>query len=113
MTIPVPEFEWTEEVSTSVMVTDPAYGAVMRGRTRDSDVRRFHLTWKTATQAMKDDLTTEYTVAKGGAGTTTYTPAPMGGGSVTVRFVDWTPPTMRGGPVWEMACVLEEELTPY
>jgi len=115
MTIPVPSFEWVEEIDHGRTRSDPAHGFLSRGIERDVKIRRFHLSWENATQTDRDNLLAEYNAAKGTAGTTTYTPTPRGEGSaVTVSFInesldqEWNDPDS-----WAMSCVLEEQLTPY
>ena len=115
MTIPIPAFEWVEEIDYGRNRSDPAHGLVNRGKHRDTKLRRFHLSWDNASQTDRDNLLAEYVATKGTAGTTTYTPTPRGEGSaVTVSFInesfdqEWNDPDS-----WAMSCVLEEQLTPY
>jgi hypothetical protein len=109
VTIPAPEFEWIEEVSTSLFANDRSRGAVMRGKVREGTVRRFHLHWNTATQTQKDQMEAEWVATKGAAGTTTYTTAPIADDSVTVRIIEFS----ASMHLWRMDATLEEEFTPY
>jgi len=112
VTIPAPHFSWVEEISTGQIADSPDAGAVMRGRTREGNVRRFHLRWTAATQTEKDQMAAEWAATYGPAGTTTYTPAPIGEGSpVTVRILSFT--ASMTGHLWRMDATLEEEFTPY
>jgi len=114
MTIPSPEYEWIESVDTAQLISDPAGGAIGIGTTRDTLLRRFHLSWQHATQADKDAIWTEYSATKGEAGTTTYTPTPRGEvAAVTVRFVGAPEASWAGGNRYAMTCTLEEINTPY
>lgn len=112
MTIPAPHFSWVEEISTGQIADASDAGAVMRGRTREGNIRRFHLQWTAATQTEKNQMAAEWAATKGAAGTTTYTAAPIGEGSaVTVRILSFT--ASMTGHLWRMAAVLEEVFTPY
>lgn len=114
MAIPSPEYEWVEIVDTAQRITDPAGGALVVGTIRDTQIRRFHLKWDHATQAAKDAIWSEYSTAKGEAGTTSYTPAPRGEvAAVTVRFVGAPEASWAGGNRYAMTCTLEEVNTPY
>ncbi len=110
MTIPSPEFEWVEEMDSAILMTDPAHGAVMFGRRAEADTRRFHLSWSSATQTMRDQLFAESTATKGQAGETTYTP--VDGSAVTVWFYT-LPSASRSGKHYQMSCVFQEKYTPY
>jgi hypothetical protein len=111
LAIPTPEHEWIEETDWATVANARDFGAVMRGNTRDEKVRLFHLNWEHATQTKKDALFTEVSSAKGAAGTTSYTPTPIGAGATTVRILEHS--AERRGALWRMSCVLLEQYTPY
>jgi len=110
MTIPSPSLEFVEEDFFDTLQDRFPAANIQRASRFKKRLRTFVLRYVNVPVADRDALRTEFLAAKGGAGTTSYTPVDEGS-AVTVRFADDDIEFRQvTGNTYEFECRLIEEV---
>ncbi len=117
MVLPCPQYSYREEIDYGLIVSAPAQGRVVRGRTRPTKIRKHYLIYENRPKSDMDAIEAEFAAAKGNVGTFSYTSEAVEPGkvpkAVTVRFQDPELKIAWDGPRrYSTRVVLIEEVDP-